>query len=118
MPVEGLVRLRKHQMGRQDVFGTKVAAVRAYPWTGVPSVDLQWTDSEVDTGSIVPTIAPVRGPGEFGASLSDPQVSYDNMAALMEGIWGGNENPTGGVIETWVHTPSAVDPLDTPSNFT
>ncbi len=118
MPVEGLVRLRKHQFARQDTFGTKVAAVRAYPYTGVPSEDLQWTDSEVDTGSIVTTIAPVRGPGEFGASLEDPQLSYNNIPILMEGMFGGNENPSGGVIETWTHLPSSIAPLDTPSNFT
>lgn len=118
MPVAGLVRARKHQFARQDVFGTKVAATRAYPYTGVPSTDLQWTDSEVDTGSIVTTVAPVRGPGEFGASLEDPQLSYNNIPILMEGIFGGNENPSGGTIETWTHMPSAVAPLDTPSNFT
>ena len=37
MPVQGLVRLRKHQFGRQALAGTKVAATRAYPATGVPS---------------------------------------------------------------------------------
>ena len=36
MPVAGLVRLRKHQFGRQSVFGTKVAATRAYPFKGTP----------------------------------------------------------------------------------
>ncbi len=118
MTVEGLVRLRKHQMARQDTFGTKVAATRRYPFTGVPSVDLQWTDSEVDTGSIVTTIAPVRGPGEFGASLSDPQVAYNTIPLYMEGVLGGNENPSGGTIETWTHFPSAIDPLETQSVFT
>ena len=118
MTVAGLVRARKHQFGRQDVFGTKVAATRAYPFTGVPSVDLEWTDSEVDTGSIVTTIAPTRGAGTFGASLEDPQVSYDNLPLYMEGVFGNNENPTGGAIEVWVHDPNAVAPLDPPSNFT
>jgi hypothetical protein len=31
-PIQGFVRLRKHQFGRQGVFGTKVAATRAYPF--------------------------------------------------------------------------------------
>ena len=74
MAVAGLVRARKHQFGRQDTFGTKVAATRAYGFTGVPSVDLEWTDSEADTGSIVTTIAPERGPGTFGASLEANQL--------------------------------------------
>ncbi len=44
MPIAGFVRLRKHQFGRQAAFGTKVAATRAYPFKGVPDVDLAWTD--------------------------------------------------------------------------
>jgi len=118
MSVEGLVRARKHQMGRQDTFGTKVAATRAYPFSGTPSVDLQWTDPEVDTGSIVPTVAPARGAGEFTAPLTDPQLAYNNIPLLMEGIFGGNVNPAGGAVETWTHNPAAVAPLDEDSNFT
>jgi hypothetical protein len=118
MAVEGLVRLRKHQFGRQDTFGTKVAATRAYPFSGTPSVDLQWTDPEVDTGSIVTTVAPKRESGEFTASLTDPQLAYNNIPLLMEGVFGGNVNPLGGAIETWTHEPSAIDPLDDDSDFT
>lgn len=118
MAVVGLVKARKHQFGRQDVFGTKVAATRAYPFKGVPSVDLQWTDPDVDVGSIVTTVAPQRGIGAFTAALTDPQLSYNNVPLLMEGVLGGNVNPTGGAIETWTHKPSAVDPLDDPSVFT
>lgn len=118
MAVAGIVRLRKHQFGRQDTFGTKVAATRAYPFTGVPDVDLEWTDSEADTGSIVATVPPTRGAGTFGASLTANQVTYNDLPLMMDGIFGGNENPSGGAIETWTHTPSAVAPLDDFSNFT
>ena len=118
MPVAGLVRLRKHQFGRQDAFGTKVAPTRAYAFQGTPDVDLTWTDSEVDVGSIVTTIAPTRGQGNYTASLTDPQLTYNTLPLLMEGVFGGNVNPTGGAIETWAHNPSAVAPLDDASNFT
>ncbi len=118
MAVAGLVRLRKHQFARQDAFGTKVSATRAYPFKGVPSVDLQWTDPDVDVGSIVTTVAPQRGAGAFTAALTDPQLSYNTIPLLMEGVFGGNVNPSGGTIETWTHEPSAVDPLDDASNFT
>lgn len=118
MAVAGLVRLRKHQFGRQDTFGTKVAATRAYPFKGVPSVDLQWTDPDVDVGSIVATVAPQRGIGAFTAALTDPQLAYNNIPLLMEGVFGGNVNPTGGAIETWTHEPSPVEPLDDASDFT
>ena len=118
MAVAGLVRARKHQFGRQDAFGTKVAATRAYPFKGVPSVDLQWTDPDVDVGAIVTTVAPQRGTGAYTAALTDPQLSYNTIPLLMEGVFGGNVNPTGGAIETWTHEPAAVAPLDEPSNFT
>jgi hypothetical protein len=118
MAVAGLVRLRKHQFGRQDSFGTKVAATRAYAFKGVPTTDLQWTDPDVDVGSIVPTVAPERGTGSFVAPLTDPQLAYNTLPLLMEGVFGGNVNPSGGAIETWTHTPSAVAPLDDSSVFT
>jgi len=118
MTVAGLVRLRKHQFGRQDVFGTKVAATRAYAFSGVPSVDLQWTDPEVNVGSIVPTVAPNRGAGAFTAALTDPALTYNNLPLILDGVLGGNVNPTGGAIETWAWNPSAVDPLDEDSLFT
>ena len=47
MPVAatpGLLKLRKHQFGRQTTFGTPVAAVRAYPFSGVPDINLNWTE--------------------------------------------------------------------------
>lgn len=118
MAVAGLVRLRRHLFARQDVFGTKVAATRAYSFKGTPSVDLQWTDPDVDVGSIVTTVAPQRGAGAYTAALTDPQLAYNTIPLLMEGVLGGNVNPTGGVIETWTHEPAAVDPLDDASLFT
>ncbi len=118
MAVQGLVKARKHQFARQDAFGTKVAATRAYPFSGVPSIDLQKTDPEVDTGSIVTTVAPTLGAGDFTAALTDPSLAYDNVPILMEGIFGGNVNPTGGAVETWTWDPAAVEPLDVDSNFT
>jgi hypothetical protein len=119
MAVAGIVRLRKHQFGRQDVLGTKVAATRAYPFSGVPGVDLEWTDSDVDTGSIVTTVPPIRGAGNFGASLTAPQVTYNDAALMVDGIFGGNVNPTGGgAAKTWTHIPAAVAPLDDFSNYT
>ncbi len=118
MPVAGLVRLRKHLFGRQAAFGTKVPATRAYPFKGVPSVDLQWTDPDVDVGSIVVTVAPQRGAGAYTAALTDPQLAYDNIPLLMCAVFGGNVIPTGGPAFTWTHEPSAVEPLDDQDEFT
>lgn len=115
MPVAGLVRLRKHQFGRQSAFGTKVAATRAYPFKGVPDVNLNWTDPEVDTGSLDPTVAPSRMAPALSAPLTDPQLAYDNIPILLSGFFGGAVDPTGaGTSKTWSFAPASVtlDPMD------
>ncbi len=114
-PVQGLVRLRKHQFGRQADLGVKVNATRAYPFQGTPDVDLAWTDPEVDEGSIDPVSAPRREIPVLGASLNDPQVNYNSLPLLLSAFFGGNINPTGaGTAKTWAFTPESttLDPDD------
>ena len=119
MPLAGLTRLRKHQFGRQATFGTKVAATRAYPASGVPSVDLGWTDPEVDAGSIMVTAPPERGPGQFTAPLTYNALDYNTVAKIFAGFFGGEVSPTGaGTARTWTWNPSLVDPLDPQDFFT
>lgn len=119
MTVAGLVKARKHQFGRQEDLNTKVAATRAYPFKGVPSVDLQWTDPDVDVGSIVTTVAPQRGTGAYTAALTDPQLAYNNLPLILGGVLGGEVDPTGGgAAKTWTYDPAAVAPLDDPDLFT
>ena len=109
MPIAGLVRLRKHQLGRQATFGTKVAATRAYPFTGVPDTDLQWEDPEVDAGTLTITAPPERGAGSFTADLTVNSLDYNTAALLMCGFWGGEESPTGaGTARTWTHDPDVT----------
>jgi hypothetical protein len=120
MPVQGFVRARKHQFGRQSVMGTKVAAARAYPMSGVPAVNLNKTDPDVDTGSIVKTVAPYLGPSDITAPLTMPALDYDSIPLLMCALFGGQESPTttSSTGRTWTHKPSPVDPLDLPDVFT
>lgn len=116
MAVQGIVKRRKHQFGRQADFGTKVPATRAYPFKGVPDVDLGWTDPDVDEGSVDPISPPFRQASNVTAPLTDPALKYNNLPLLMGGAFGGNEDPVtgGGGQETWTHTPASltVDPLD------
>jgi hypothetical protein len=119
MPVQGFTRARKHQFARQTTFGTKVPALRAYPKTGVPTVDLTKTDPPVDTGSIVKTVAPYLGAPNITAALTDPALAYDNIPLLMAAMFGGEEDPSGGgTPKTWSWKPSAVAPLDPVDVFT
>lgn len=107
MPIQGFVKQRKWQFGRQQVAGTKVAATRAYPHTGTPSVDLAWTDPEVDVGSRDPVAPPTRGPADLTAGLDSPVLYYNNLTKILCGFFGGGEAPTGGgSAKTWNHEPA------------
>ena len=117
MPVQGLVRLRKHQFGRQSAFGTVVAATRAYPFKGTPDVELNWTDPDIDTGSIDPTAAPSRMAPTLGASLTDPQLSYNTVPLLLSGFFGAGVAPTGGPAYVWAYAPASAT-VDDPDMLT
>lgn len=109
MPVAGLVRLRKHQFGRQSTMGDKVAAQRAYPFDGVPNVDLTWTDPEVDAGSIDITAPPTRGAGDFTAPLTAPSVYYNDLPLMLSAQLGDAVDPTGaGTAKTWTYAPAST----------
>lgn len=114
MPVQGFTRFRRHQFGRQTDFGTAVAAKRAYPFKGVPSVDPQWTDPDVDVGSIDPVVVPYRMAGEYTAALTDPALRYNSLPLLLSGFFGGGIDATGGTAKTRLYTPAStsVDPVD------
>ena len=118
MPIAGFVRLRKHQFGRQAIFGTKVAATRAYPFSGTPSVELNWTDADIDVGSRDVVAPPQRSVPELTASLSDPSLAYNNLPIMMCAFFGGAESPaTVGAAETWTHEPASLT-VDEPDVFT
>jgi len=114
MPIAGFVRLRKHQFARQPAFGTKIAALRAYPFSGTPSVDLAWTDPDVDTGSIDPTAVPYHGAFDLTASLDTPSLAYNDLPLMLCGVFGGAVGPTGGPAYTWAYAPASttVDDFD------
>lgn len=118
MPIAGFVRLRKHQLARQAAFGTAVAATRAYPFSGTPSVELNWTDPDVDVGSRDPVAAPYRSAPDLTAGLTDAALAYNNIPILMCGFFGGAESPaTAGNAETWTHEPASLT-VDDPDLFT
>jgi hypothetical protein len=115
MPIQGFTRFRKHQFGRQDVFGTPDPATRAYPFSGTPSVDLAWNDPEVDAGSIDLVAAPIRGAIDVTASLTANTVNYDDLPLMLSAFFGGGVTPTGGgTSKTWAYEPASltVDDFD------
>jgi hypothetical protein len=117
MAIAGFVRSRAHQFGRQASLGTKVAAARRYPFKGVPSNNLNWTDPDVDEGSIDPVSAPYRQAPDLTASLTDPSVRYNNLPLMLCATFGGDVDSTGTTAQTWVYAP-ASDGTDEPDVFT
>lgn len=118
MPVQGFVRLRRHQLTRQSSFGNTVPATRAYPFQGVPSVDLAWTDPEVDAGSRDPIAAPFRGAPDLTFPITVQSLGYNTLTAILCGFFGGQEVPTGGgTAKTWTHEPASTT-IDEPDVFT
>jgi len=111
----GLVKLRKHQFARQTTFNTPVAAVRAYPFSGTPTIDLAWTDSEGDLGSVDIIAAPTRGPEELTASLTQDRLYYNDLVLQLSAMFGDDVDAVGaGTGKTWTHQPASLtaDDLD------
>jgi hypothetical protein len=109
MPIQGFTRLRRHLFGRQSVFGNAEPATRAYPFSGVPDVNLNWTDPEGDFGSIDPIAPPTRGAAEPVASLTAPVLNYNDLPLALSAFFGGSVDPTGGgTAKTWVHSPASL----------
>lgn len=111
MPVAtaGLTRLRKHQFGRQTLFGTNVAAVRAYPFSGTPDANLNWEDPEGDVGSLDPIAAPTRGAADLSAGLSAPSLYYNDIPLMMSGMFGDAVTGAGaGTSKTWTTQPASL----------
>jgi len=116
-PIAGFVRLRKHQFGRQGSFGTPIAATRAYPFKGTPTVELNWTDPDIDVGSRDLVAPPYRAAPDITAGLTDPALAYNNIPLLLCGFFGGAVTPGAGPAHSWVYEPASVT-VDDPDLFT
>ena len=117
MPIQGFVKSRAHQLGRQAAFGTPHAASRRYPLSGTPDVNLNWTDLEVDAGALITVAAPYRQAPTIGASLTDPALAYNNLPLYFAGIFGGGEAGAGTPDVTWEWEPDMLVPQE-PDYFT
>lgn len=119
MPVSlaGFVKNRRHQFAKESSFNTRLAAKRVYPFKGVPDVNPNWEDLDVDAGSIDVTVAPVRGVPTYVAALTDPGLRYNTLPLYHAGFFGGTSAATGGTAKTRLWEPSSTT-VDTQDSFT
>lgn len=103
MPVRGFRRFRKWNVGKQSVHGTAVTATRAVHYTGVLDYNPNWTDPEVDTGSIDPIVPPFRTVPDITASWEGPLAFNDIPLFMAAGVRGGVSPSSSGTSRTWVH---------------
>ncbi len=110
MPILGKVKLRRHLFGRQTTIGTAVASQRAYPFSGVPTPNLNWTEATGDFGSLYPVVPRFKGLPDLNFSLTDDQLSYNDLPLMMAGFFGepATEGTGGGTAKTWEWTPDGL----------
>lgn len=104
MPViQGFVRFRKHQLGQQPAFGSNAVATRVLPLRGVPKINPNWTDPDIDTGTLDPVVAPYRTGIEITCATAG-DLDFDTLPSLLSGALVGGITPTGaGSAKTWVY---------------
>lgn len=113
-PIQGFTRLRAVQLGKQSVIGTAVPAGRRLPLAGAPDVNLNWTDPDVDVGSLDPVLPPYRLGEDITAPWSGP-LDYDSAPVYYSAGVKGGVTAGGGVGgRTWSFHPSSTssDPFD------
>jgi hypothetical protein len=105
MPIAGFTRFRQWAFSAaQSAHGTPATPSAAFPWRGTPDINPNWTDLDVDQGSIDPVFLPFRTALETTASLSGP-LDFESIPLIMSAGVRGAVTPTGGgAAKTWTHT--------------
>jgi hypothetical protein len=113
--IQGFTRFRKWQVGKETTLGTAVAATRVLPYRGVLTANPNWTDPDVDTGSLDPIVAPYRTAIDATSTMTG-KAAYDDLPYLYSGTFKGGVTPTGGgAAKTWTYTAASLtaDPFET-----
>lgn len=95
MPIQGLQRFRKHQVGVQTAFSSNSVATRILPYRGAIDVDPALENPDVDMGSLDPVLAPFAGAAAYTGAWEGP-LAYDDAPILWAALLKGGITPTGG----------------------
>lgn len=105
MPIAGYTKQRRWYFGKQSVHGTAVTPTRGLAVSGTMEVVPNWTDqTDADTGSIDLMLPAYRTQTDITASLSHPQLTYDDVPLLMSAaLRGGQSAVTASSTYQWTH---------------
>jgi hypothetical protein len=112
--IQGFTRFRKWQVGKETTFGTPVAATRVLPYSGVLQANPNWTDPDVDTGSLDPIVAPFRTAIDATSTMTG-KAAYNDLPYLYAATLKGGVTPTGATAKTWTYQAASLtaDPFET-----
>lgn len=99
--VPGAVRLRFNQFGVQSVLNTAVAATKRTPWRGGIVVEPNWTDPDIDEGSLDPVAAPYPGLLDITSTKTGSAYYNDMPLRLLAGLKGGVTPTTSTTDQAW-----------------
>lgn len=116
MPIQGFIRFRKHQVGKQTSFSSNVPATRILPYRGAIVFEPARTDPDVDTGALDPILQPFNGPAEVSGTWEGNEA-YDDAPYLWAGVLKGGVTPTGATAKSWVFQAASLT-ADTFEYFT
>lgn len=103
----GHVRLRSFQVGKETTFGTPVAATRRMSGRFTPTVNPNWTNPDVDTGTIDPAQAPYRTGIDLTGQYVGP-ATFNDCVNLYAPLLKGGVTPTGGPAYVWDFQPAST----------
>lgn len=100
--IPGSVQLRRHQFGIQSALNTAVAATRRVPWTGPIEINPNWTNPDVDLGSLDPIAQPFIADFSVSANLESNVVYYNDYPLRWgAGLKGGVSPSLSSGAYTW-----------------
>lgn len=115
MAIQGFIRFRKHNVGKETTFSSNTPATRRLPYRGAIKVEPNRTTPDVDTGSLDPVLAAFLGPQEVTGPW-EGKVAFDDLPDIYRyGIKGGVSPVTAGGVSTWTFQAASLtaDSFDT-----
>lgn len=108
--IEGFVRFRRHQVGKQSAILTAVPATRVLPYSGPIVINPNRTDPTVDTGSLDPILAPYLGAFDYTCAWAGPNaLAYNDLPYIISPSWKGGVAPvTAGGVSTWTYQAASL----------